>query len=108
MKYYGALLIFANLSFRGPMCCPASCWGIEWGTLTLVVNGDVVAGTIRTPEASYRIRPAGPGLHTVSQIDPSQLPPIRHQPRGLTFLYVANTVWSAATPTSSRRRSEAA
>ena len=50
--------------------------GIEWGTLTLVVNGDVVAGTIRTPEATYRIRPAGNRLHTVSQIDPSQLPPL--------------------------------
>lgn len=46
------------------------------GTLTLVVNGDVVAGTVRTPEATYRIRPAGNGLHAVSQVDLSQLPPL--------------------------------
>ena len=50
--------------------------GIEMGTMTLVVNGEVVAGTVRTPEATYRIRPAGNGLHAVSQIDPSQLPPL--------------------------------
>ena len=31
--------------------------GFEWGTLTLVVNGDVVAHTVRTLEATYRIRP---------------------------------------------------
>ena len=49
---------------------------IEMGTMTLVVNGEVVVGTVRTPEATYRIRPAGGGLHTVSQIDPSRLPPL--------------------------------
>ena len=49
---------------------------VEGGTLTLVVNGDVVAGTVRTPEATYRIRPAENGLHTVSQVDPSRLPPL--------------------------------
>ena len=46
------------------------------GTVTLVVNGAVVAGTVRTPEATYRIRPAGDGLHAVSQIDPARLPPL--------------------------------
>ena len=50
--------------------------GVEWGTLTLVVNGDVVAGTIRTLETTYRIRPAGNGLHTVSEVDLSRLPPL--------------------------------
>ena len=43
-------------------------------TLTLTVKGEVVAGTLRTPEATYRIRPAGNGLHAVSQVDLSQLP----------------------------------
>ena len=57
-------------SLSGPLA------GIEMGTMTLVVNGEVVAGTVRTPEATYRIRPAGNGLHAVSQIDPSQLPPL--------------------------------
>jgi hypothetical protein len=35
-----------------------------------------VAGTVRTPGATYRIRPAAGGLHVVSQIDPAQLPPL--------------------------------
>ena len=47
------------------------------GTMTLVVNGDIVAGSVRTPEATYRIRPAGAGgLHTVSEVDLSRLPPL--------------------------------
>ena len=56
-------------SLSGPLA------GVEMGTMTLVVNGEVVAGTVRTPEATYRIRPAGAGLHAVSQVDPSRLPP---------------------------------
>ena len=44
--------------------------------MTLVVNGDVVAGTIRTLETTYRIRSAGNGLHTVSEVDLSRLPPL--------------------------------
>ena len=31
--------------------------------VALVMNGDVVAGMVRTPEATYRVRPAGDGLH---------------------------------------------
>ena len=50
--------------------------GVELGTMTLVVNGEVVAGTVRTPGATYRIRPAGGGLHAVSQVDLSRLPPL--------------------------------
>lgn len=57
-------------SLSGPLA------GVEMGTMTLVVNGDVVAGTVRTPEATYRIRPAGGGLHAVSEVDLSRLPPL--------------------------------
>ena len=57
-------------SLSGPLA------GVEMGTVTLVVNGAVVAGTVRTPEATYRIRPAGGGLHAVSQVDLSRLPPL--------------------------------
>ena len=57
-------------SLSGPLA------GVEMGTVTLVVNGDVVAGTVRTPEATYRIRPAGGGLHAVSEVDLSRLPPL--------------------------------
>ena len=49
---------------------------VEMGTMTLVVNGEIVAGSVRTPEASYRIRPAVAGLHAVSQVDLSRLPPL--------------------------------
>ena len=63
------------VTFSGGQSLSGRLAGIEMGTMTLVVNGDVVAGTVRTPEATYRIRPAGNGLHTVSQIDPSELPP---------------------------------
>ena len=57
-------------SLSGPLV------GVEMGTMTLVVNGGLVAGTVLTPEATYRIRPAGAGLHAVSQVDPSRLPPL--------------------------------
>ena len=49
--------------------------GVELGTFTLVVNGEVVAGTVLTPQATYRIRSAGGRLHAIRQIDPSTLPP---------------------------------
>ena len=46
--------------------------GVPGGRVTLVVNGSVVAGTIRIPGATYRIRPAGAGRHAIMQVDPSQ------------------------------------
>ena len=50
--------------------------GVELGTMTLVVNGSVVAGTVRTPEAVYTIRTAGAGAYVIRQIDESSLPPL--------------------------------
>ena len=49
--------------------------GVELGTMTLVVNGEVVAGTVRTLNATYRIGAAGGSVHAIRQIDPSTLPP---------------------------------
>ncbi len=63
-------------TFSGGYSLSGQLAGVEMGTVTLVVNGEVVAGTVRTPEATYRIRPAGGGLHAISQIDPSRLPPL--------------------------------
>ncbi len=63
-------------TFSGGYSLSGQLAGVAMGTVTLVVNGDVVAGTVRTPEATYRIRPVGGGLHAVSQIDPSRLPPL--------------------------------
>ena len=62
-------------TFSGGYSVSGGLLGVEMGTMTLVVNGDVVAGAVRTPDATYRIRPAGNGLHVISQIDPSRLPP---------------------------------
>ena len=45
------------------------------GTITLVVNGSVVAGTVRSPAATYTIRSAGDGLYVIREVDLSQLPP---------------------------------
>ena len=50
--------------------------GVEPGTMTLVVNGSVVAGTVRTPGAVYTIRTAGGGAYVIRQIDESSLPPL--------------------------------
>ena len=48
--------------------------GVPGGAVTLVVNGNVVAGTVRIPGAIFRIRPGGSGRHAITQVDPSQLP----------------------------------
>ncbi len=63
-------------TFSGGYSLAGRLAGVEMSTVTLVVNGDVVAGTVRTPESTYRIRPAGGGLHAVSEVDLSQLPPL--------------------------------
>ena len=55
-------------ALSGPM------YGVPGGRVTLVVNGSVVAGTVRIPGATYRIRPTAGGGHAIVRIDPSQLP----------------------------------
>ena len=61
-------------TFSGGYAVSGRLAGEPPGTMTLVVNGKVVAGTVRTSLATYRIRSAGGGLHAVSQVDPSKLP----------------------------------
>ncbi len=56
--------------------------GVKLGTMTLVVNGSVVVGTVRTPDAVYTIRTAGGGAYVVRQIDESSLPPLGEPLRG--------------------------
>ena len=63
-------------TFSGGYSLAGQLAGVEMGTMTLVVNGEVVAGTVRTPEATYRIRPAAGGMHAVSEVDLSRLPPL--------------------------------
>ena len=40
--------------------------------MALVVNGSVVAGTVRLPGTTYRIRPSVVGKHAIMQVEPSQ------------------------------------
>ncbi len=62
-----------------PTAAGHSLWGrldgVELGSMTLVVNGSVVAGTVRTPGAVYTIRTAGDGAYVIRQVDESSLPP---------------------------------
>ena len=49
--------------------------GSPLGSMTLVVNGDVVVGAVRVPGAAYAIRSVGSGVHAVRQLDPAALLP---------------------------------
>ncbi len=60
-------------TYSGGFALSGGLVGVAGGTVTLVVNGTAVAGTVRIPGAIYRIRPAGAGRHAIMQIDPSQL-----------------------------------
>lgn len=48
---------------------------VPLGTFTLVVNGDVVAGSVRTPRGTFTIRSVGAGRVEIREVDPSKLPP---------------------------------
>ena len=45
------------------------------GSMTLVVNGDVIAGTVRTTEATYTIRSLDADVVAIRRVDSSTLPP---------------------------------
>ena len=87
-----ALNLFDDVVFTGivehiePTSSGHALWGglegVELGTMTLVVNGSVVVGTVRTPDAVYTIRTAGGGAYVVRQIDESSLPPLGEPLRG--------------------------
>ena len=62
-------------TFSGGQALSGRLVGVEMGTMALVVNGTVVAGTVRTPGATYRIRPVRPGVHVIREVDPSIRPP---------------------------------
>ena len=62
-------------TFSGGYALSGRLAGVEHGAVTLVVNGGVVAGLVWTPDATYRLSPAGGGLHAIQQVDPGQSPP---------------------------------
>ena len=47
--------------------------GMELGAMTLVVNGDVVAGTVHTPHVTYAIGSSGDGAYVIERTDRSLL-----------------------------------
>ena len=47
----------------------------EFGTITIAVSGNIVAGSLRTEHATYAIRSTGDGLVEIRQVDPTTLPP---------------------------------
>jgi len=49
--------------------------GVSLSTVVLVQRDDILAGDVFLPGAVYQVRPAGGGLHAVSQIDQSAFPP---------------------------------
>ena len=49
--------------------------GVPGGTLTLVVNGDIVIGTVRAPPAIYAIETTDGGAARIREVDPSVLLP---------------------------------
>ena len=81
-----ALNLFNEVVFTGiiehvePTASGHALWGrldgVELGTMTMVVNGKIVVGTVRTPNAVYTIRTAGDGTYVIRQIDESSLPPL--------------------------------
>ena len=63
-------------TFSGGYVLSGRLAGMEYSTMTIVVNGGVVAGRVWTPRATFRISPAGGGLHAIRQVDPTQGPPL--------------------------------
>ena len=43
--------------------------GVESGTVTFVVRGQTVTGTVTTPSARYTIRPGADGTHVITEVD---------------------------------------
>ena len=50
--------------------------GVAGGAVTLVVNAEVLMGTVWTPKAAYEIAPLRDGVHVFREVDPSTTPPL--------------------------------
>ena len=78
------LNLFDNVSYTGIVerraptssgySLSGSIQGVEFGTFALVVNGKIVAGTVRLPQVTYWIRSDENGLYGIYELDPSRLP----------------------------------
>ena len=56
-------------TFSGGYSVSGRLVGDPLGTMTLVVNGERVVGTVQSPEGTYRIRSIGAGLSTISEVE---------------------------------------
>ena len=61
-------------TFSGGYALSGSVAGDPPGTVTLVVNGETVAGTVRTVVGTYRIRSTGKGVVSIEEVDESKIP----------------------------------
>ena len=81
-----SLNLFEGVTFTGrvehvePTASGYAFWGgldgVDLGTMTLVVNGDIVFGSVRTPEGVYTIETEEAGNYVIREIDESTLPPL--------------------------------
>ena len=81
-----SLNLFEDATFTGkiehvePTASGYAFWGgldgVELGTMTMVVNGDIVVGTVRTPGGVFTIETADSGSYVIREIDESTLPPL--------------------------------
>ena len=66
--------------------------GVLFGTAVLVVNGDVVAGSIRSASGTYTVDASG-GVCHIRKVDPSTLPPLGeplHPPQSMLSPFSAS------------------
>ena len=73
---FTGLVVQTAPTFSGGYVLSGRLAGVANGTMTLVVNGNIVAGRVWTPEATYRISPADGGFHAIQQVDRERLPPL--------------------------------
>ena len=73
---FTGLVVQTAPTFSGGYVLSGRLAGVENGTMTLVVNGNIVAGRVWTPEATYRISPADGGFHAIHEVDRERLPPL--------------------------------
>ena len=62
----GGALRWTAPTFSGGYAISGRIDSVALGIMKLVLKGEVVAGTVRTPRRTYRIQSAGGGMHAIS------------------------------------------
>ena len=71
---FTGLVEWTDPTFSGGYSVSGALVGEPLGTMTLVVNGERVVGTVRSLGGTYHIRTVGPGLLAISEVEE---PPFR-------------------------------